>query len=393
MFLALFGILAAAPIYWFLVPAKARKDYLAVASVVGLGLYDVRLPVVTLILVLLLFAATRWMAAVDRTNAGRVLVLGLAILVGLFCYNKLSTRGEVLGALATQGRLAFLGMSYFVLKAAAVLIDTARGAVDPPGFRNLVRWMLFLPIFPSGPIEAFNHFDAQEPVVDRDRILGGLERILFGCVRALVFAQYLNEWAMPILNSPAGHSQLVLLLAAYAFTLRFYFDFAGYSDIAIGLAAVYGYEIQENFDNPLIRRNIGGLWSHWHMTLTTWMRLYLFIPISRAIMRRGGVSWHSVAIVAGHVCAMLFCGLWHGLKWEFVVWGLGHSVGLIWISIGARRFGRYLPERFLHWWRQSPVAYALGCFLSFNAFSLVNILVVADISATIDFFAHVLGAR
>jgi alginate O-acetyltransferase complex protein AlgI len=129
------------------------------------------------------------------------------------------------------------------------------------------------------------------------------------------------------------------------------------------------------------------------MTLTAWMRLYLFIPLSRALMRRWGARWHSLAIAAGHVWAMLFCGLWHGLQWEFVLWGLAHSAGLIWISLGARRCGRFLPQPLLAWWRRSPVGYGASCFLSFNAFALVNVLVVANLSSTATFFACLLGAR
>jgi D-alanyl-lipoteichoic acid acyltransferase DltB (MBOAT superfamily) len=320
-------------------------------------------------------------------------LLGFAILVALFAYNKLAAGGQMIGVLATQGSLVFLGISYFVLKAAAILIETARGGLDRPSLLGLTRWMVFLPIFPSGPIEEFTHFDRQEPIADRGQILRGLERILFGCVRALLLAHYLGEWVNPIMSAPQQHSSVALLAAAYGFTLRFYLDFAGYSDIAIGLAAVYGYEIQENFDNPLVRRNLGALWQRWHMTLTGWIRTYLFTPLSRAIMRRGGRRWDTVAIAAGQLWAMLFCGLWHGLQWEFALWGVCHGLGLIWISLGARRCGRLMPEPVLRWWRRSPIGYGASWFLSLTTFSLINVLAVADISTTVGFFSHLLGVR
>jgi D-alanyl-lipoteichoic acid acyltransferase DltB (MBOAT superfamily) len=320
-------------------------------------------------------------------------LLGFAILITLFAYNKLAARGQTIGVLATQGNLVFLGISYFVLKAAAILIETARGGLDRPSLLGLIRWMVFLPIFPSGPIEEFTHFDRQEPIVDTERILRGLERILFGCVRALLLAHYLGEWVNPIMTAPQQHSSVALLAAAYGFTLRFYLDFAGYSDIAIGLAAVYGYEIQENFDSPLVRRNLGALWQRWHMTLTGWIRTYLFTPLSRAIMRRGGRRWDTVAIAAGQLWAMLFCGLWHGLQWEFALWGFCHGLGLIWISLGARRCGRLMPESVLRWWRRSPIGYGVSWFLSVTTFSLINVLAVAEISATVSFFSHLLGVR
>lgn len=393
MFLALLTLLVAAPFFWLLVPENAREDALAAASIVALGIYDVRLPVLVLSATVLLHGATRIIEASGRKTRRGVMLLGFAALLSLFCYNKLANRGESLGVIATQGRLAFLGMSYFVLKAAAILIEATRGGLHRPGFLPLLRWIVFLPIFPSGPIEEFKHFDVQKPAINWDRVSGGLERILFGCVRALVFAPHLSDWANPILASPEAHSPLTLLLAAYAFTLRFYFDFAGYSDIAIGLAGIYGYDIQENFDNPLLRRNMAGLWQHWHMTLTTWMRLYLFIPLSRAIMRRGGTRSHSWAIAAGQVWSMLFCGLWHGLGWEFAIWGLCHAMALIWINLGARPGGRMLPQGFLRWWRRSPVAYAASCFLTFNTFSLINVVAVGKLATTFRFFSHLVGVQ
>ena len=105
----------------------------------------------------------------------------------------------------------------------------------------------------------------------------------------------------------------------------------------LGLSAVYGYRIQENFDNPLIQRNLGNLWQHWHMTLTTWMRHYLFTPLSRAVMRRGGPRFDALAIVLGQMWAMMFCGMWHGLSWEYALWAFCHALGLIWSNLGARQ--------------------------------------------------------
>jgi alginate O-acetyltransferase complex protein AlgI len=393
MLLALLGVLVAAPIFWFVVPAAARKNYLAAASLVALGLYDPRLPFVLVALVALLYAAIRMIANREGPGSRRALFLAFAGLLVLFGYNKVASPDRSLTVVATQGGLVFLGISYFVLKAVAILVDVQRGAVAAPGFVNLLRWMVFVPIYPSGPIEEFRHFDTQEPSVDREQILIGLQRILFGCVRGLLIARLLADWSAPIIAEPEAHSQLVLLAAAYAFTLRFYFDFAGYSDIAIGLAAVYGYRIQENFDNPLIQRNLGLLWQHWHMTLTRWMRVYLFTPLSRAIMRKGGPRYDVLAIVGAQISTMMFCGMWHGLRWEFAVWGLCHALGLIWIGLGVRRAGSYLPGGLVSWWRRSPIGYGASCFLSVSAFSLINIIGASEFSDTVDYFSHLLGIR
>ena len=147
------------------------------------------------------------------------------------------------------------------------------------------------------------------------------------------------------LNDAVG----TLLLAVYAFTLRFYFDFAGYSDVAIGLSAVFGVEIQENFDRSLLRRNLVHLCQRCHMTLTRWLRLYLFIPVSRSIMRRAGPGWDTPAIVLAQLVTMTFCGLWHGLGWNFAVWGVLQALGLVWVGLFARRVGRILPAPLISW--------------------------------------------
>ena len=389
MLLALLGVVVFAPIYWLLVPAAARRDFLALASLAGLGIYDPRLLIVTSLLVLALFGATRAIAASSRRTGRLIAILGFALLTTLFLINKQTAEGG--GVLPSQGGLVFLGMSYLALKAAAMLIETTRRAQEPPGLRALAGWLVFLPTFPSGPIEEYPHFSRQTPQVERERILGGFERILFGMVKALVISHYLGQWAGEIAADPGLHSPGLLLLASYAFSLHFYLDFAGYSDIAIGVAALYGYEIQENFDNPLIRRNLVQLWQRWHMTLTRWLRLYIFTPVSRGIMRRAGERGDTAGIFAGQVCAMVFCGLWHGIGWNFALWGLLHALGLVWVGVTARQLGTRLPPKLVGWWRKSPVAYALSAFITFNAFSLINLVALNSLDRSLAYYARLFG--
>src|SRR5438132_1136439 len=175
------------------------------------------------------------------------------------------------------------------------------------------------------------------------------------------------------------------VLPLYAFTLRFYFDFAGYSDIAIGLAALFGYDIEENFDNPLVRRNLVQLWQRWHMTLTGWLRRHLFIPTSRALLRCGWPD--ALAIGAAQLVTMVFCGLWHEIGWGFALWGASQAVGLVWVGIVARDLGRRLPHALVAWWRRSPVAYALSTALTFNAFALPLVFVVSSVGGGFRYLA------
>ncbi len=384
MLLGLLGAVLLAPLYWLLAPRAHRREAIAGVSFAALAAYDLRLAALVLAVAGGLFAlmrtAQRWRGA---GAAAAPAVVGLAALAALFVWNKSS--GREMAILPTQGGLAFLGVSYLVLKASAALIEVARGGLGAFSPRDVLAWIVFLPTYPSGPMEELEHFSRQRPAWRSALVLAGLERILFGLAKALLAAHYLGEWSEPILRAPAGHARWELLLALHALSLRFYFDFAGYSDIAIGLGAVYGYEIEENFDNPLVRRNLVQLWQRWHMTLTRWLRLYLFIPVSRRVLRYGGWIGEHSGIAAGQIVAMTFCGLWHGIAWNFALWGFVQALGLIWVGVACREIGRHMPKRLVGWWRGSPIAYALGVLLTFNAFSMSCILLVTDASGALAY--------
>ncbi len=389
MLIALLCAVLAAPLYWAFVPVRWRREVVALASLLALGIYDPRLLAALMALNLVLFGLLRAMAAGPSGRARALAACGVLLLVALFAWNKLAAGSG--GVLPSQGGLVFLGLSYLVLKAAAALLDTLRGGHRELRFRDLLAWMVFLPTYPSGPIEELAHFRDQTLRVSQARVLTGLERILFGLVKALVLSHQMGQWAGPILSAPDAHGPLTLLAGAYAFTLRFYLDFAGYSDIAIGLAALFGYEIRENFDNPLVRRNLVQLWQRWHMTLTAWLRRYLLVPLSRAIMRRGGPRWDQAALILAQLGTMLFCGLWHGLGWNFAVWGLLQALGLVWVGVVAPVLGRRLPEPLLRWWRTHPLAHAMSVLLTFNYFALSSVLVISDLGQGLHVLARLLG--
>ena len=312
----------------------------------------------------------------------------LAALVLLFLANKLGGRG---GLLPSQGGLVLLGVSYLVLKAAAVVVDAARGSLERASFVDLLGWIVFLPTYTSGPIEPFRHFRDQTPRASRARILGGLERVLFGLVKTMLLSHYLGAWVAPVLADPAAHGPGILLLAAYAVVLRFYFDFAGYSDIAIGVSAVFGVDIEENFDNPLVRRNLAQLWQRWHMTLTAWLRRYLFLPISRRLLGPGGVGHDTLALVTAQLVTMSFCGLWHGVGWNFLVWGLLQGLGLVWVGRPARAAGRLLPAPVRAFWRETRAGHALSTLLTFHYFAFSCILVFTGLDGGLAWATGLVG--
>lgn len=389
MLTALLAALALAPVYWLVVPAARRREAVSTASLAALAIYSWELAALLVALCIALYGLLRWLGPRPPRARWAAVSAALLLLLALFVWNKSAVEG--VGALSTQGGLVFLGLSYLVLKVAAVLAERARDGLGEVDFSSLFGWLVFLPTYPSGPIEDLEHFRGQVPSADRQRIGRGLERILVGLVKAVVLSGALAEWAQPLLAEPESTQLPQLILAIYAFTLRFYLDFSGFSDVAIGLAAVYGYEIQENFDRPLMRRNLVQLWQHWHMTLTRWLRSYLFMPISRGIMRRGGPRLDRTAVIVAQLLTMTFCGLWHGTSWNFAVWGFSQALGLIWVGISARALGRRLPGWCLAWWRQSRVAHALCVILTFNTFAFSNVLLFSSLEQAQRILARVLG--
>ena len=392
MLLAVCAAVLVAPLYWTLVPVRWRRPALTLASLAALGAYDWRLLVLLPATTLLVVGGVRVAEAGPATLRARLVVAGaLAALLVLFVWNKAGGPGGVSGTLASQQGLAFLGVSYLVLKASAVLLDATAGARSGATVAGVLGWLAFAPTYPAGPIERWERFAAQAPRFDRAQVLAGAERILFGLVKALVLGRHLGVWADGVLAAPAAHDRLTLLAGAYAQSLRFYLDFAGYSDVAIGLAALYGIRVSENFDGPLWRRNYVQLWQRWHMTLTGWLRLYVFFPASRWLVRRAGPTHATIPIVAAQIATMTACGLWHGLAWNFALWGLLQALGLLWVGVAARPLGRRLPPPVVRWWRTSLIAHGLAVWLTFTTFSLTVLFVVTDTGGAVRYLGLLAG--
>jgi alginate O-acetyltransferase complex protein AlgI len=388
MLLVVLGALAAAPVYWLVVPDAARRSVLVAGSLVGLVLLDVRAVALVLATAIGLAAVTHAIRGGGERRGRALGALALAGLLLLFLWNK---RGGTLAVLPSQTGAALVGVSYLVLKAAAAVVDAMRGA-PPVGAREATSWLAFLPTYTAGPIEELEHHRRQTPAFDRRLVLGGLERILLGLVKALVVAHHIGAWSAPVIAVPDGHHPAVLALGLVGATLRFYLDFSGYSDVAIGLGAVFGYRVEENFDRPLLRRNLVQLWQRWHMTLTRWLRVYLFVPASRALLRAPLPGGDRTAVVAAQLVTMLVCGLWHGLTPGFAVWGLLHGAGLAWVGVFARDAGDALPPALVAWWRTSPVAAAASTALTFAFFAGTIVFAMTDMPRAWHFLGCLVGA-
>ncbi|MCI5754373.1 MAG: MBOAT family protein [Clostridiales bacterium] len=239
------------------------------------------------------------------------------------------------------------GISFFTFKGISYVLDVSR---DPScGSRRYWDVLLYISFFPqvmAGPIARFPDFAAQ--LETRDDSLAsaarGLRRLTVGLAKKLIFAAGLGKMADAVFALDAAALTAPLAwLGALAYLLQIYFDFSGYSDMAIGLGRVFGFDTTENFQWPYRAASVGDFWRRWHISLSRWFRDYLYIPL-------GGSRRGLVRTGLNKMLVFTLCGLWHGANWTFVLWGLWHGVLTAleaWGLIPVERLGKTLPGRIL----------------------------------------------
>lgn len=220
-----------------------------------------------------------------------------------------------------------IGISFYTFQSLSYTIDVYRGVLRAE--RSLLRFATFVAFFPqlvAGPIvravDLLPQFK-QPLTVDADAIDFAVWRILKGLFKKLVFADFIAAYFTDVVfASPADYSSFENLFALYAFTLQIYADFSGYSDIAIGVARLMGFRFPENFERPYQSPHVGEFWRRWHMTLSTWLRDYLFFPL-------GGSRGSSARTYFNLWLTMFLVGMWHGASWNFVVYSMLQAAAMV----------------------------------------------------------------
>ena len=211
-----------------------------------------------------------------------------------------------------------IGISFYTFQSLSYSIDVWRERLTPePSFRRFALFVVFFPQLVAGPIVRASEFLPQlhrRPQLRADEIEWALFRIFKGLLKKVVLGDFIAAYFTDIVfDTPGDYTSLENLLALYAFTLQIYADFAGYSDIAIGVAKLLGFQIPENFDRPYQARDVGEFWRRWHMTLSTWLRDYLFFPL-------GGSRGSKARTYFNLWLTMFLVGMWHGASWNFVIY-------------------------------------------------------------------------
>ena len=255
-----------------------------------------------------------------------VLILTLILNIALLLYFKylnllIGTVNSLLSlSVPALSAAAPVGISFFTFKAMSYVIDVYRGG-GTGGFLDVLLYISFFPQVTSGPITRFGQFSAQlgERPMDPEQMARGLRRFTVGLGKKLLIAGMAAEIADSAFAFGGEAGAAMAWLGAVAYTVQLYFDFSGYSDMAIGLGAVFGFVTPENFNYPYIAGSLREFWKRWHISLSSWFQDYLYIPL-------GGGRKGRVRKCLNQFLVFLVSGIWHGANWTFLVWGAWHGV-------------------------------------------------------------------
>ena len=219
-----------------------------------------------------------------------------------------------------------IGISFYTFQAMSYIIDTYKGEVKAQ--RDIYKLALYICLFPqliAGPI--IKYHDISEQIESRevnfDKVNLGVKRFIIGLSKKMLIANTMGLLADKIfLQNPHNFSHTVAWLGSIAYTFQIYFDFSGYSDMAIGLGLIFGFKFMENFNYPYISKSLTEFWHRWHISLSTWFKRYVYIPI-------GGNKHGKKQTIRNLLIVFLLTGIWHGAQWTFIVWGLWHGLFII----------------------------------------------------------------
>jgi alginate O-acetyltransferase complex protein AlgI len=348
-------------LYWIL-PKSLRLPMLLIASY---GFYMSFIPAFILLILpmtLFNFLWGNWLYKSQNKRLGLGIGITINLLVlAIFKYADFFYQSaNFLALLTTKHNPSWvvniilpLGISFFTFEFIHYLFEIYRGKQPIKSFVLFALFAAFFPTQIAGPIKRYPDFEAQMlsfPKLELKYFDEGIPLIIIGLAKKILLADNLATFVQMGLALPQAYGSLETWLFAYAFAFQIYFDFSGYTDIARGSSMLFGYHIPINFNLPYIANNMSNFWHRWHISLSTWLRDYLFIPL-------GGSRGGGAQINRNLFWTMTLGGLWHGASWNFVVWGIFHGLALI----VHREFAR-LKESIS--WLKIAVDSKLGNFIS-----------------------------
>ena len=300
-------------ILYHIVPKQFRNKALLLVSLVFYAWGEPKYVFLMMGMVLFHYVAGRLIGTYGQSKTGKtILTVSLAVSIGVLVFYKFSDVAWP------------IGISFYTFQLISYVVDVYRGTA--PAQKNLVNLGAYVTMFPqliAGPIVRYADIEKQlkERTQSYEMTLSGIQRFLTGLGKKILISNALGELCEIFLNSKEK-SVAFFWLYAISYTLQIYFDFSGYSDMAIGLGKMFGFEFLENFNYPYISKSITEFWRRWHMSLGSWFRDYVYIPLGGNRVGKG--RWYVNIMVV-----WALTGLWHGAAWNFVLWGLLFAVLLV----------------------------------------------------------------
>ncbi len=324
-------------LYWTLFKKnlKAQNIFIVFASYLFYGWWDWRFLALIIFSTLLDFTIGNFLKNENRVLR-RKLLLSVSVIINLgflafFKYYNFFVESFVdaytfLGSTINVSSLNIIlpvGISFYTFQTLSYTIDVYRKELEPT--KDLIAFSAFVCFFPqlvAGPIERATNLLPQisnKRSFNQNQIIDGLKLMLWGFFKKLVIADSLSPIVNDIFNNSSTYSSTTLIIGAVFFAFQIYGDFSGYSDIAIGTSKLFGVELMSNFKFPYFSRNIGEFWRRWHISLSTWFRDYLYIPL-------GGSRGTKFKNIRNVFIIFIVSGFWHGANWTFIVWGIIHAL-------------------------------------------------------------------
>lgn len=350
-------------VYWFITNRNLRLQnlFIVIASYFFYGWWDWRFLSLIFISTLVDYLVGRGLSKYENERIRRILLF-ISIFVnlgflGFFKYYNFFISNFMYAFSFFGMKLEFsqlsivipVGISFYTFQTMSYTIDVYRRKFHPTD--DFIAFFAFVSFFPqlvAGPIERARNLLPQfykKRKFDYNKAIDGSRQILWGLFKKVVIADNCAKYVLFTFNNTANHSGSTLILGVFLFAIQIYCDFSGYSDIAIGVAHLFGFNLMKNFAFPYFSRDIAEFWRRWHISLTTWFRDYLYIPL-------GGSRVSTIKKIRNIFIIFIVSGFWHGANWTFIIWGILNALYFLpLLLLGKNRKnidivakGRYLPS-------------------------------------------------
>lgn len=294
--------------------------------------------------------------------------------------------------------LYLVGVSYFSFKFIHFLVECYKSKIKDFNLLTFLNYTLFFPSFFSGPINRYPLFSRDirngTKNASSSDYLNGIGRIISGMFKKTVIASGLFQYSIVALNlNDPSVSSFQIIISVYAYMFYIYFDFSGYTDMAIGCAKLMGIELPENFNSPFFKRNLQQFWANWHMSLTTWLTDYVYWPLARKIRHLKKLKENPKAV--SNICIIItfsICGVWHGDGLNFLIWGLYHGVGLAILNLYISAEKKYFSMPIRKWINKSRTGYVVSNLITFQYVAFGFFLFGCDMNKQLIVIKNIFGA-